>query len=377
MSPIEQKAAVFKADLWLTMTQSVAAEVISLLQSIEVAREKVKLTGSYKSAVRDYEQGLLRLSDLISSSSCGRYRERLKELSPKLQAELELLYDFTEALNSLKTCSPVEVQKSNDDEYARDPDVWESPSPAPRNGGAGRQDYRQDERLGGQEKRFSVPSNNLKNQNDLPSWARGRDDGSEKSRANQGLGQQPRPSDYANIREARRSPVPVEDAASRAERFRRDRDNISSNNINPCSAAVNASNNNQRESPAPLARRKTPTPSAVPSSSRRSIGGGNSNNAGNGAAQGKPAVPSRPGAKSSGTAEEPNPMSEYESQIMNEMLDKSPDIRWDDIAGLSYAKQTLQEAVILPNLRPDLFVGLRRPPKGVLLFGPPGQSEKN
>jgi hypothetical protein len=27
---------------------------------------------------------------------------------------------------------------------------------------------------------------------------------------------------------------------------------------------------------------------------------------------------------------------------MNEMLDKSPDIRWDDIAGLSYAKQTLQ-----------------------------------
>jgi spastin len=57
---------------------------------------------------------------------------------------------------------------------------------------------------------------------------------------------------------------------------------------------------------------------------------------------------------------------------MSEMLEASPGVTWNDIAGLVFAKQTLQEAVILPNLRPDLFTGLRSPPRGVLLFGPPG-----
>ncbi|KAA0186913.1 hypothetical protein HAZT_HAZT008950 [Hyalella azteca] len=58
--------------------------------------------------------------------------------------------------------------------------------------------------------------------------------------------------------------------------------------------------------------------------------------------------------------------------IMNEVLDTSPDVHWDDIAGLLDAKATIQEAVVWPMLRPDIFSGLRGPPKGVLLFGPPG-----
>ena len=58
--------------------------------------------------------------------------------------------------------------------------------------------------------------------------------------------------------------------------------------------------------------------------------------------------------------------------ILRDLLLKIPKITWNDIVGLEMAKRTLKEAVILPALRPDLFKGLRSPPKGVLLFGPPG-----
>ena len=58
--------------------------------------------------------------------------------------------------------------------------------------------------------------------------------------------------------------------------------------------------------------------------------------------------------------------------IESEMIAGSPDVRFDDIAELSEAKGLLQEAVVLPTMMPKYFVGIRRPWKGVLLFGPPG-----
>ena len=63
---------------------------------------------------------------------------------------------------------------------------------------------------------------------------------------------------------------------------------------------------------------------------------------------------------------------EYIARIESEIVDSGPPVRFDDIAGLAEAKQTLQEMVIMPQLRPDLFTGLRAPPRGLLLFGPPG-----
>lgn len=58
--------------------------------------------------------------------------------------------------------------------------------------------------------------------------------------------------------------------------------------------------------------------------------------------------------------------------ITNEIMDQGAPISWSDIAGLTFAKKSVQEIVVWPMLRPDIFTGLRGPPKGLLLFGPPG-----
>ncbi|KAJ2752444.1 Fidgetin-like protein 1 [Coemansia pectinata] len=58
--------------------------------------------------------------------------------------------------------------------------------------------------------------------------------------------------------------------------------------------------------------------------------------------------------------------------VENEILTATQTVTWDDIAGLSQAKRAVHMAVIYPLLRPELFQGIRAPPKGLLLFGPPG-----
>ncbi|HWY28233.1 MAG TPA: CDC48 family AAA ATPase [Candidatus Sulfotelmatobacter sp.] len=58
---------------------------------------------------------------------------------------------------------------------------------------------------------------------------------------------------------------------------------------------------------------------------------------------------------------------------MREVYIEVPTVNWADVGGLTNVKQELQEAVEWPIKKPEVFkrVGIR-PPKGILLFGPPG-----
>lgn len=54
------------------------------------------------------------------------------------------------------------------------------------------------------------------------------------------------------------------------------------------------------------------------------------------------------------------------------MITKDPNVELDQIAGLNEAKNVLMETCFMPMIYPDFFTGLRKPWKGILLFGPPG-----
>jgi transitional endoplasmic reticulum ATPase len=64
---------------------------------------------------------------------------------------------------------------------------------------------------------------------------------------------------------------------------------------------------------------------------------------------------------------------EMEPSAMREVFVEVPDIKWEDIGGLSSIKQELQEAVEWPLKYNQIFTySDATPPKGILLYGPPG-----
>ncbi|MBC7592803.1 MAG: proteasome ATPase [Kineosporiaceae bacterium] len=61
------------------------------------------------------------------------------------------------------------------------------------------------------------------------------------------------------------------------------------------------------------------------------------------------------------------------SEVEDLVLEEVPDIDYDSIGGLKSQIESIRDAVELPYLHPELFIEHElKPPKGVLLYGPPG-----
>ncbi|CAN1254150.1 Outer mitochondrial transmembrane helix translocase [Linum perenne] len=72
--------------------------------------------------------------------------------------------------------------------------------------------------------------------------------------------------------------------------------------------------------------------------------------------------------------QEVQPDNEFEKRIRPEVIPANEiNVTFADIGSLEETKESLQELVMLPLRRPDLFKGgLLKPCRGILLFGPPG-----
>jgi transitional endoplasmic reticulum ATPase len=66
-------------------------------------------------------------------------------------------------------------------------------------------------------------------------------------------------------------------------------------------------------------------------------------------------------------------LAEIEPSAMREVLVELPKVTWEDVGGLSDAKQQVKESIEWPLTKPEKFqrMGIK-PPAGVLLYGPPG-----
>jgi katanin p60 ATPase-containing subunit A1 len=320
------------------MSVSAMTDMYRILKLVDSAREKAKVEGNYGDVIKDYEH-ILKYSVRISSGVEDKLARKFNELRSKLQDELKILYELEKELKCLASvpvgASAHTTPESGASAFGRDPDVWPPPTPAAAQG------------------RPAVEINRNKRNDNVPAWAKAREapPDVDYNRQLQGAVNQAQGRNKVSVK----APLP---AAARNpnvidERMRKEGNAVPANRR----GRVSTSASGAAQPAGPPGRRPAP-----------------GQKAGAGAAAGKK-VARNPGEKlkySEMAREEGWADMELIESIESSVLDTKLNVTWESIAGLNEAKQLLQEAVVLPLWMPDYFKGIRRPWKGVLMFGPPG-----
>ena len=313
-------------------------EIIDSLRHLESCRISIQNGGHYEEGIIAYEQTLNILNN------CSRINERdlpnLDTLKFKLHQELKVLKELYAELEYIsgKRIPSTDSHITSRSIDGQDPEVWRPPTADPTG-------------------------------DNLPSWARGRDRDSNENRM--------RVKDPVPITRSRPSANAIDNSTPRrpqvptptpSNESKTDSKSANKRDPLPKQKPVLSSNSTPPVRKAPL-----PSSSATPSSSnQRGSKDHNHNN-------NRPKTTSKTSSSSSSTNDKKK-FSEIAKEegwvdveliesIERDIVEGKVNVHWESIAGLTEPKHLLQEAVVLPLWMPEYFKGIRRPWKGVLMFG--------
>jgi len=354
-------------------------ELRSIIFSIETARSLALNLAKYKESIESYEQSITSLTKLtanhaskdnVSDNIDGIYfdkmtSDKLSELKAKLEIELKVLLDLEKQSSSFPRhpLAVLPTNNSSSDNLPRgkefvdvdggDADVWAPPTPKSND---------------------KMNFNNYKKKemgdkvDELPSWARLRE--IDIGRRPESIMKKQSNNDMNAL--GKKPPIPsnrdISSGESSADKLRKEKER-------------------EKDREKEISKVKRVTAASTPQNKRLSSGG----NVPAGRGRSNSGAPPKSNAPSKNNGANKHSTSTGERRaygdlarelgwpdlplidaIEREILDAKINVTWDHIAGLSHAKHLLQEAVVLPLWMPDYFQGIRRPWKGVLMFGPPG-----
>ena len=323
-------------------------ELFRILTILERSREKALHEGKYEESIKDHEQGIRVLSKLMANCDDDRMTTKISELHVKLQNELKIL----QSVHSELCWTPnIDANNNSNDEINNnnDPDVW-LPPPTQQS-----------------KNNNPIAKKGYQNDSNSPSWAR---DPPKKSNNNQvsspnigagvvGAGIRRQNSEIGGAKKAIQ-PSSFVGLNPEVEKLRKERDTNSAGGVlSKARTPVTA----------PIAK-KPPIPIAPQPKNKVQVK--LNNNVGNKIDAPKKGTGDEKPAYSFFAREQGMPDIHLIEAIERDIVEPRNNVTWDSIAGLHEAKHLLQEAVVLPLWMPDYFKGIRRPWKGVLMFGPPG-----